>query len=106
MKLYLDDVRHPSEQYSDSEEWTVVRTAEEAIKILESNVVTEISFDHDLGTELTGYDVATRMEELVVTGVIKMPECYIHSANPVGRQRIHAAIKNMETYASLVKQHV
>ena len=105
MKLYLDDVRNPSDTYTDSD-WVVVRTAEEAIEILETNVVTEISFDHDLGTELSGYDVATKMEELVITGVIQMPVCRIHSANPPGRDRILLAVRNMETYASLVKQHV
>ena len=55
----------------------------------------EISFDHDLGTERTGYDVAKKMEELVITGSIEMPDCYIHSANPVGRKRIQQAIDNM-----------
>ena len=44
MKLYLDDVRHPSYNYSDPEDWTIVRTAEEAMQLLATNEVTEISF--------------------------------------------------------------
>ena len=99
MKLYLDDVRHPSYNYSDPEDWTIVRTAEEAMQLLATNEVTEISFDHDLGTELTGYDVATKMEEMVITGQINMPECFIHSANTPGRKRIQLAIDNAKRYS-------
>jgi hypothetical protein len=89
MKLYLDDIRNPKVP----EEWCIVRTAEEAIRMLETGKVDFISFDHDLGTELTGYDVAKAIEELVYYGRIKCPEYNVHSANPVGANNIRAAME-------------
>lgn len=52
MKLFLDDVR---DCHSG---WTLCRTAKESIDYLRNFYVTGISFNHDLGTELTGNDVA------------------------------------------------
>ena len=43
MKLYLDDVRECPQG------WTLVKTAPEMIRCLESSEVEEISLDHDLG---------------------------------------------------------
>jgi hypothetical protein len=93
MKIYLDDERTPK-----SEGWNIVRDAETAIKLLKSGVVTEISLDHDLGTELTGYDVATAIEELVFFKKIKCPKWNVHSANPVGQKNITLAMKRAEFY--------
>ena len=41
MKLYLDDIREAPKG------WTLIRTAEDCIKFLETNVVSIISLDHD-----------------------------------------------------------
>jgi hypothetical protein len=96
MKLYLDDYRDPPEG------WTVVRTAKEAIRLLSSGTVTDISFDHDLGTKETGYDVISWLEEQVVYGKIKAPRTMqVHSANPVGKQRIMSVIKKIFDYENL-----
>lgn len=86
MFLFLDDLRTPPP------EAILCRTAEEAIALVEQGKVTRISFDHDLGEGLSGYDVAKRIEELVATGQIPMPRWQIHSANPVGRRNIEAAM--------------
>ena len=56
MKVWLDDVREAPEG------WIHIRTPEEAIDLLRSGAVEEISLDHDLGIfteegEATGYDV-------------------------------------------------
>ena len=94
MKLYLDDYRDPPEG------WTVVRTAKEAIRLLLSGIVTDISLDHDLGTKETGYDVISWLEEQVVCGRMKAPRTMqVHSANPVGKQRIMAVIRKIYIYA-------
>lgn len=92
--IFLDDLRDPPPDA------TLCRTAQAAIRLIESGVVTRISFGHDLGTELTGYDVAKRIEQLVAEGKIAMPRWQVHSANPVGRANIEAAMRSAERYAT------
>jgi hypothetical protein len=94
MKLFLDDLRACPDGY------TLCRTAEEAIALLKTGDVTEISFDHDLGTDpVDGETVAKFIEEAVYFQKIPMPEWTIHSANPVGRQEISLAMTSAERYA-------
>lgn len=91
--IFLDDMRDPPAGA------TLCRGAAEAICLIESGVVARISFDHDLGTEATGYDVAKRIEELVAEGRIDLPDWQIHSANPVGRRNIEAAMQSAARFA-------
>lgn len=95
MRIFLDDIRLPSDNLG---EVIVVRDAQSAMNLIKTGKVTWISFDHDLGTELTGYDVATLIEELVFMGDIRCPEWDIHSANPVGRERIRIAMLGAEKF--------
>lgn len=95
MFLYLDDLRRPPAGA------TLCRTAEHAIAVLESGKVTCISFDHDLGTELTGYSVAKWIEERVAEGKMPMPDWRIHSANPVGRKNIQAAMESAARFSRM-----
>lgn len=93
MKIYLDDIRDCPDGF------ILCRTAEEAIALIKTGQVTFISFDHDLGTELTGYDVAKFIEEAYIMGELKLfPQWRIHSANPVGVRNIMAALLKAEGY--------
>ena len=96
MFIFLDDLRAPPQGA------ILCRTAEEAIAWLETGQVTRISFDHDLGTALTGYDVAKTIEAWVAEGKIKIPDWEIHSANPVGRSNIQAAMQSALRWASKI----
>jgi len=92
MKLYIDDLRPCPEGY------VLARTYAEALEKLESNTFDEISFDHDLGEEKTGYDILCWIE----WGLYLIPTDFantvfkVHSANPVGRQRMLQVIENIE----------
>ena len=93
MKVFLDDVR------AAPEGWTLVRTAREAIAALKTGAVTELSLDHDLGgddTIGTGHDVLVWIEEAVALRGFEPPSLFVHSANPVGRQRMQQAIESIE----------
>ena len=94
MRVYLDDERKMPEFFD-----TLARTAEEAIELLKTGKVEVISLDHDLGTDLTGYDVAKFIEESVVKGELKMPRCMVHTQNPVGRKNICAAIQSAKRHS-------
>lgn len=91
VRLWLDDVRPAPEG------WTWVKTAREAIALLAQGDVTVCSLDHDLGAEESGYDVLLWIEACMAAGAWygALPEFHIHSANPVGRERMMAALRSI-----------
>jgi hypothetical protein len=100
LRVWLDDVRKAPEG------WVHVKTPEEAIDLLRSGEVEEISLDHDLGLttaerERTGYDVLAWLEEGVATGTWQhgLPKIHVHSANPVGWRRMGQAIRSINRLA-------
>lgn len=97
MNLWLDDIRDPSSFGCIGYTW--VKTAQEAIAMLETGEVSKASLDHDLSVEatlgrwekeVTGYDVILWLEEnpsfWPAHGIT------VHSSNPVGRQRMQVVI--------------
>lgn len=91
MKLFLDDERTPPEG------WVHVRRPKDAIDILKTGSVAEISLDHDLGDDAggTGYDVILWIEEAVATQEFVPPKIVVHSANSSARQRMDAGIQSI-----------
>lgn len=96
MKVFLDDER------SAPEGWARVFWPAEAITILETKQVTDLSLDHDLGNEyITGYDVLIFLERKVFEDpTFPVPRIFIHSANPVGRKRMERAIESIYSIVS------
>lgn len=70
---------------------------DEAIALLESGQVTEISLDHDLGDDErgTGYDVVLWIEEAVITRGFVPPKMAVHSANSSARQKMELGIETI-----------
>ena len=107
-RLFLDDIRNPIDCliYMDNpvyhEEWDIVRNYDDFVKyITENGIPDEISFDHDLGDDTvgTGYDVARYIEERCFNFGCECPVWNVHSANPVGRKNIEAAMMAAEKYS-------
>ncbi len=94
MKVYLDDER------TTPDGWERVYWPEEAIELLKSGNVTDISLDHDLGDDEhgTGYDVVLWIEEAVITNNFTPPNISVHSANSSARQKMELGIKNILRY--------
>lgn len=107
LKLYLDDLRMPY-----SEEWTLVRTAEEACDLLATGTVEFACLDHDLGEcdacdqsfPPRGYKVVANtcrhrmngfalVEWMVKTGHWPKNKPTVHSANEVGAAKMRALIE-------------
>ena len=92
MNLWVDDLR------SAPDGWLLAKTASEAIALLRQGNIQQISLDHDLGEPESvvgsGYQVAIWLEEQAYTGnwAVIPDRISIHSANPVGRQNMLAAI--------------
>lgn len=91
MKVFLDDARTPPEG------WHLVYWPDEAIALLKTNTVADLSLDHDLGDDLrgTGYDVLLWIEEAVYLADFKPLQITIHSANPAARLRMDAAVMSI-----------
>ena len=69
--------------------WSICRTGEDAIKEIKSlsqipDCKIFISFDHDLGFGISGYDVA----KWIVENEIPIAGFTVHSMNPVGAKNI------------------
>lgn len=92
MKVFLDDER------STPEGWVRVYWPDEAIALLQTGEVTEISLDHDLGDDArgTGYDVVLWVEEAVHLHGFVPPRMHVHSANSAARVRMLAGIAAIE----------
>ncbi len=97
MKVYLDDERETPLG------WHRVYWPEEAIELLKTGKVLEISLDHDLGDDEhgTGYDVVLWVEEAVFTNNFIPPKMKVHSANASAREKMESGIKNIMKKANL-----
>jgi len=89
--LWVDDERPiPSDC---GPEWCSARSAYEALLKLELLTFAVVSLDHDLACmvgnkELTGYDILVWLVERKLRGE-PVPQCVrIHTANPVGRDKM------------------
>lgn len=94
--LWVDDVRPIPEDF-DCTQWCSARSFHEAILKLELLQFTTISLDHDLGSyygnkEMTGNDVLNWLIERKMAGHYVPGEIKVHSANPVGAQRMRESI--------------
>jgi Cyclic-phosphate processing Receiver domain len=110
-KVFLDDERDPrvwlphmrwfrGRDLAELEDWTWATTAPEAIAILETRAVDEVSLDHDLGDEAvvgTGYDVLLWIEERVATDPgYEPPMIHIHTSNIGSRGRMESAVQGIQ----------
>lgn len=100
--LFIDDLRDP---FKDNRIKTTnlsgynlvwVKSYNEAIEFLENHWPDIIDFDHDLGTEQTGYDIAKYIVNICLDKNYKLPEFYCHSANPCGKRNILSLLQNFK----------
>lgn len=91
MKVFLDDIRQAPLG------WIHVYWPDEAIALLKTGCVSEISLDHDLGDDIkgTGYDVLIWIENAVAMEEFIPPRINIHSANVSARRKMELAISNI-----------
>lgn len=95
MKLWLDDIRLPPPG------WLWVKTAPKAILALKEMNFDEVSLDHDLGEDSEagcGYDVVLYLEEQAALGNHVPSTISVHSANPVGRNRMEQGIASIQRF--------
>lgn len=95
MKIYLDDERPAPAG------WTLMRWPHEVITAFQTECVSAISLDHDLGNDQigTGYDVLLWLEEAVASHHFEVPEIHIHTANAAARPKMLAAVAQIKRLA-------
>ena len=90
MRVYLDDVRKMPEEYD-----VLVKSAGEAIELLKTGKVTEISLDFDLGIGVeTGYAVAKWIEENAVSGQLDKIRVRLHTLSYDGKLMMQECLRN------------
>lgn len=92
MKVFLDDERPTPPG------WIAARWPDEAITLLQTGQVTELSLDHDLGNDEigTGYSVLLWIEKAVALNSFVPPAINIHTANASARQKMMLALRSIE----------
>lgn len=114
MKIWLDDTRDPdsavegvrAQSYmrgrpeSDAEGWTWIRIAADAIALLSTVEVEEISLDHDLGDSPivgNGNQVLVWLEEAAFTNPDYWPPItHVHSGNQSARMKMDLGLAGLE----------
>ena len=104
MKVYLDDNRITPEG------WARVYWPAEAIELLMTGNVEEISLDHDLGdaenakkenrNEITGDDVIRWIQEQVVCNGFDPPTIHVHSDNASAAKKMRVGIESIYRHAN------
>lgn len=112
MKIYLDDVRNP---YDDS--WTLTRNVDEFKMVIngcETDFITAISFDHDLGIDNngimldTGFDAAKWLIEIAQDDPKRIEDLetiIVHSSNPPGADNIRGLFISAQRFG-IIKENV
>jgi len=103
IRLWLDDERNPrspiiQEKFGSSGDEIWVKTPQEAISYLKRGNVSFISFDHDLGGELKGLEVANWIEEKAYNKELDRIEWRVHSQNPIGNADIVRAMESSDRF--------
>jgi hypothetical protein len=98
MQIFLDD--DPVRDSWVDDTWVIVRDTSDVILLgLEDEPIELLSLDHDLGDHThDGYYLMKHLEVLAHRGEWdRIPQRFeIHSANPVGRKNMQAAIDSIE----------
>lgn len=108
IKLWVDDIRNP-ESFRPGEDWHWAKTITEAVRILATQHVTDVSLDHDITHPiLPGDDNGKNIYQpvccpenytavayfIAAMTVDERPvRVYVHTANPAGSGEIHNILR-------------
>lgn len=105
--IWLDDTRDPktwiesviSKQILNKLEIVWAKDANEFKNLLKYRGLPKIiCFDHDLGIGESGFDCAKYLVEFCMDHKKTLPEWYIQSANPVGRENIDGLLNGFKNH--------
>ena len=98
--LWLDDERQHDNTLEknffpdDEVKWYVAKDYTDFCHIIREEVFDLICFDHDLGSDMTGYDCCKYMVDYYDSKGLDLPQIFVQSANPVGKEKIYSYINS------------
>ena len=98
--LWLDDERQHDNTLEknffpdDEVKWYVAKDYTDFCHIIREEVFDLICFDHDLGSDMTGYDCCKYMVDYYDSKGLNLPQVFVQSANPVGKEKIYSYINS------------
>lgn len=111
MKLWVDDIRKAPDG------WTHAKTVTEAIRLLDNNIVEEVSLDHDISHDImldngnvvcrpypcgeTFEPVARFIKSIYPPNPCQSIRINIHTANPAGAERMKNILKDYDVTITL-----
>lgn len=100
LKVFLDDMRDCPDGF------TLARSYEACLLLLDTQDVDVLSLDHDLGSEKTGYDVCKYVVEKWFLGQSQQPiEIFLHTDNPVGRDNMYQLLSRYKPENVSIYRH-
>lgn len=95
--IWLDDIRTPRQIENYAVIWC--KNYQSVVDwINEHGLPNLIDFDHDLGEEKSGYDVAKFVVEYCMNHNTVLPHYHCHTANPVGRDNIEGLFESYNRF--------
>jgi hypothetical protein len=94
LRIWLDDTRKAPRGWLWVKSYSVCKL----LIVVFRDCITDISFDHDLGTEKDGNDIALLIERMAYEKKLKPLRWEVHSANPVGGREIEATMRSAERF--------
>ena len=114
MKLYLDDIRQPTQSGYYNGDWIVCKNDKTFKDMFTSfdSVITHVSFDNDLanfdsdGNEITGYTLVKWLCDYILDNDLDISnlEIRFHTANVVGRVNMKTYWNNFRNYYRSVNE--
>ena len=103
-EVFIDDERMPPFHLREA---FIVRSYEEAVQFFEDMIPAfdlpdYISFDHDLGTSKSGYDILKWLIDYCLLNDLHLhTHCVVHSMNPVGKENIEKLVLNFQQFQEM-----
>ena len=103
MKIFLDDIRQPTDWLGYDDSWCVVRTFVDFVTLVtdchyKHTRIEIISFDNDLGVDQPeGYECAKWLTEQQVVPA----EVWVHSSNVPAKENIYHLMRNWQRFNKL-----
>lgn len=125
VRMPNDCLTYIQEPRYSTRKWVIVRSYDEFVQVLlnrwsDGEFPELVSFDHDLAdehydpamyhgeeaynnaelkfTEKTGNECAKFFVDFCIQQSIELPECLVHSMNPIGRDKIKNTLKDYARY--------
>ena len=86
---------------NDEVKWFVAKNHTDFCHIIREEEFDLVCFDHDLGSEMTGYDCCKYMIDYYDAKGLNLPQVFVQSANPVGKENIYKYINSYKKSKSL-----